>query len=68
MISYSRLFALNFAAILCVLSLSVRADVSTTTIQSLSVPDRVDTSIGTLEFKDGAPTAETARKVSDALD
>ncbi len=35
---------------------------------SLVTPDRVDTSIGTLEFKDGAPSVETAQKVYDALD
>ena len=34
----------------------------------LMTPDRVQTSIGTLEFKDGAPTVETAQKVRDALD
>jgi hypothetical protein len=33
----------------------------------LTTPDKVDTSIGTLEFKDGAPTVETAQKVQDAL-
>jgi hypothetical protein len=33
----------------------------------LTTPDKVDTSIGTLEFKDGAPTVETARKVQDTL-
>ncbi|MGD2141428.1 MAG: DUF1254 domain-containing protein [Burkholderiales bacterium] len=66
--SFFRLFAVNFVGVLCLFAMSVRADVSTVTIQSLSAPDRVDTSIGTLEFKDGAPTAETARKISDALD
>jgi hypothetical protein len=35
---------------------------------SITTPDRVDTRIGTLEFKDGAPTVETAEKVRDALD
>ena len=35
---------------------------------SLVTPDRVQTSIGTLEFKDGAPTAETAEKLRDTLD
>jgi hypothetical protein len=44
------------------------ADVSEATLKSLGAPDRIETSIGTLEFKDGAPTAETAQKVFDALD
>ena len=35
---------------------------------AITTPDKVQTSIGTLEFKDGAPTADTARKVYDSLD
>ncbi len=35
---------------------------------SLLTPDRVETSIGTLEFEDGAPSAATAQKVYEALD
>ena len=31
-------------------------------------PDKVETSIGTLEFNDGFPTEETAKKVWDNLD
>ncbi len=34
----------------------------------LITPDKVETSIGTLTFKDGAPTVETASKVYDTLD
>jgi hypothetical protein len=34
----------------------------------LVTPDKVDTRIGPLEFKDGAPSAATAEKVYDALD
>jgi hypothetical protein len=33
----------------------------------LTTPDKVQTSIGTLEFKDGTPTVETAQKVYDTL-
>ena len=33
----------------------------------LKTPDRAETQIGTLEFKDGAPTAATAQKVYDNL-
>jgi hypothetical protein len=33
----------------------------------LITPDTVDTSIGTLKFKDGAPSAETAQKIYDTL-
>jgi hypothetical protein len=35
---------------------------------AITTPDKVQTSIGTLEFKDGAPSADTARKVYDSLD
>jgi hypothetical protein len=34
----------------------------------LITPDRVETRIGPLQFKDGAPSAETAEKVYDTLD
>jgi len=34
----------------------------------LTTPDRVETRIGTLEFKDGAPSAATVQKVYDDLD
>ena len=44
------------------------AQVSEETVRSLGAPDAVQTRIGTLEFVDGAPTAETAAKVYDALD
>ena len=35
---------------------------------AITTPDKVDSQIGTLEFKDGAPSAETVRKVYDTLD
>jgi hypothetical protein len=34
---------------------------------SILTPDKVESSIGLLEFQDGAPTAETAEKVYDTL-
>jgi hypothetical protein len=34
----------------------------------LITPDKLDSRIGTLEFKDGAPSAETVQKVYDTLD
>lgn len=36
--------------------------------QSITTPDKVETRLGILEFKDGAPTAETAQKVYDTMD
>jgi hypothetical protein len=44
------------------------AQVSPETLKSLSTPNKVETQIGPLEFKDGAPSAETVRKVYDNLD
>jgi hypothetical protein len=35
---------------------------------AISTPDRVETSIGRLDFKDGAPSAETVAKIYDNLD
>ena len=35
---------------------------------SITTPDKVETRIGTLEFKDGAPSKETLEKVYDHLD
>jgi hypothetical protein len=50
------------------LAAAASADVSKQTLNSLSVPDKVETRIGTLEYRDGAPTVETAQKVYDTLD
>jgi hypothetical protein len=44
------------------------AQVSKEVLESISTPDRVETSIGTLEFLDGAPYPGTAEKVYDYLD
>jgi len=51
------------ATIVCVLAPPVVAE----TPVSLTTPDKVETSIGTLEYKDGAPSADTISKVYDAL-
>src|SRR5271165_5102 len=41
---------------------------SNDTPRSISTPDRVETRLGTLEFKDGAPSKDTVAKVYDNLD
>lgn len=46
----------------------VSAEVSEEVLKSISTPDKVETSIGTLEFLDGAPFPKTAEKVYDYLD
>jgi hypothetical protein len=63
-----QLTRLTIALAAAVLPLSASAQVSEETLKSLSTPDRVESSIGLLEYKDGAPTAETAQKVYDTLD
>src|SRR4249920_3947694 len=35
---------------------------------AITTPDKVETSIGTLEFRDGAPTTATIQKMRDSLD
>jgi hypothetical protein len=56
------------AGILLALAGAVSAQTTTKIPSSLFTPDRVETRIGMLEFKDGAPTEETAAKVYDTLD
>jgi hypothetical protein len=46
---------------------SARAQISPETLKSLSTPNKVETQIGPLEFKDGAPSAATVQKVNDSL-
>ncbi|MHC4165549.1 MAG: DUF1254 domain-containing protein [Planctomycetota bacterium] len=64
---------------MCIMSLTVAiaavliagsafAQVSKEVLDSISTPNKVKTSIGTLEFLDGAPLPETADKVYDYLD
>ena len=48
--------------------MAVIAEVSSDVLDSISTPDEVETSIGTLEFLDGAPLPKTAEKVYDYLD
>lgn len=55
-------------AVLALPSAAAVAQVTPETVRSLGAPDTAQTRIGTLEFKDGAPTVETASKVYDALD
>jgi hypothetical protein len=52
------LFSSNMAA----------AEIDKEVLKSISTPDKVETSIGTLNFLDGAPTADTVRKVYDYID
>jgi len=53
--------------VVCVLTLPQLAS-GQTIPQSITTPDQLETSIGTLEFWDGVPSEETAQKVYDNLD
>jgi len=61
-------YSFAVAALTVALGAEVHAQVSPQTLNTLSTPNRVETRIGPLDFKDGAPSAETVRKVRDALD
>ena len=61
------LVTLGFA-LLALLALPAGAQVSKETLHSISTPDKVETRLGTLEFKDGAPSKATLDKVYDDLD
>jgi hypothetical protein len=65
---YLRLVCAAAVAALTLPSVAAVAQVSQETVRSLGAPDAAQSRIGTLEFKDGAPTAETASKVYDTLD
>jgi hypothetical protein len=62
------LTSIAFATALIALAPHAHAQVSQQTLDSISTPDKVETRIGTLDFKDGAPSAGTAQKVYDTLD
>ncbi len=42
------------------LAVTAQAEVSQETIDAIGAPDSIETSIGTLNFTDGVPSAETA--------
>jgi len=64
-ISLNIVVVLAAAQLMC---LPVAAQVSQDVLDSISTPDQVETSIGTLEFFDGIPTRETAERLYDNLD
>ena len=55
-------------ALALLLAGTASAQVSEEALQSISTPASVETRIGTLDFKDGAPSAATAAAVYDNLD
>ncbi len=63
-----RTYLIVVTLLLIIISVPAPAQVSTETLKSISTADKYDTRIGTLEFKDGVPSVETAEKVRDTLD
>lgn len=66
-----KIFILWIVALALVIALSTglaTAQVSGQTLNSISTPDRLETSLGTLIYRDGAPSKETVAKVYDNLD
>jgi len=65
-------FMFRWLSVVTVVAMLVAGAQSATAQQNippgLATPDRVETQIGRLEFKDGAPSADTAQKVYDNLD
>ena len=61
-----KIIAIAIAAVL--ITGSAHAQVSQEVLDSISTPNTVETSIGTLKFLDGAPYPETAKKAYDYLD
>jgi hypothetical protein len=47
---------------------AAQAQVSAETLRSISIPDKVDTPIGKLDFSDGVPTSDTVKILYDNLD
>lgn len=65
MLNYRRLTLWIAAAILPCL---VVAQVDPKIPETITTPDKTETRIGTLEFRDGVPSVETAERVLDTLD
>jgi hypothetical protein len=57
-------FGIGVALTLMVIPAVTRAE----TPRSLITPDKVESPIGALEFKDGAPSPDTVQKAFDAVD
>jgi hypothetical protein len=66
MIQFSRL--LSSVAACAALVMPHIATAQTAIPPAITTPDKIETRIGPLEFKDGAPSAATAKKVRDSLD
>jgi hypothetical protein len=55
-------------SVACLFAATASAQVSTQTMQSISTPDKIQTRLGSLTFKDGMPDAATQRLLYDESD
>jgi hypothetical protein len=65
---FSKLLSSAVACAALLLPDMAAAQTATGIPPSLITPDKVDTRIGALQFKDGAPSTDTAAKIYDTLD
>ena len=63
----TRMKRLAWAALMIAVASAARAEVPDDVVRSLSAADRIETSLGVLEFQDGVPSEATARKAFDAV-
>ena len=61
------LYSLALATVVALVP-DVHAQVSQQTLDAISAPDKFETRLGTLEYKDGVPTSATVQKLYDNLD
>jgi hypothetical protein len=64
----TRLMAAAFVCAMPALPHMAAAQTAMAIPPAITTPDKIETRIGTLEFKDGAPSVATAEKVLDSLD
>jgi hypothetical protein len=64
----TRLLAASIICAIPALPHMATAQPATAIPPAITTPDKIETRIGTLEFKDGAPSAATAERVLDSLD
>jgi hypothetical protein len=61
-------FAFGFAVVLAAVPAIAQYKMTTPIAPGVAVPDKLETSIGTLQLSDGFPSADTVQKIYDNLD
>ena len=63
-----RRLLLSATVLACFAGFPASAEVGEAELDSISIPDKVETPTGTLQFFDGVPVGDTVDKVYDNLD